>query len=50
METDNILTNQMQVCRPVFLEQLAALAVALSMGALTVACNGSVQPSPTPTP
>ena len=29
METDNILTNQMQVCRPVFLEQLAALAVAV---------------------
>ena len=29
METDNILTNQMQVCRPVFLEQLAALTVAV---------------------
>ena len=39
METDNILTNQMQVCRPVYLEQLAAHAVAEVRAAITPVVN-----------
>ena len=43
METDDILTDQMKVCRPVFLKQLSVVSVAVVAKTGDVVCQG-IQP------